>query len=92
MSKQVKNTVAVLAFTISKKAQLPAIRVTEQPILLTKGKINGPGHKFSKYFRYKGAGKSRTRSCPRPRKAFMKTSISHREQLQFGCGKINIMK
>ena len=38
-------------FSISKKTQLPAIRITEQPILLTKGKIDHPGYKFSKYFR-----------------------------------------
>ena len=30
-------------------AQLPAITMTEQPILLTVGKINPPGNKFSKY-------------------------------------------
>ena len=30
-------------FLISKKAQLPTIRITEQPILLTKSKINRPG-------------------------------------------------
>ena len=38
-------------FSISEKAQLPAIRITEQPMLLTKRKINGPVKKFSKYFR-----------------------------------------
>ena len=38
-------------FAISKKAQLPAIRITEQHILPTKRKINRPGYKFSKYFR-----------------------------------------
>ena len=39
-------------FSISKKAhELPAIRITEQPILITKSKINRPGYKFSKYFR-----------------------------------------
>ena len=38
-------------FSISKKTQIPAIRITEQPILLTKSKINRPGYKFSKYFR-----------------------------------------
>ena len=38
-------------FSISKKAQLPAIRITEQPILLTKSTINRTGYKFSKYFR-----------------------------------------
>ena len=27
-------------FLLNKKAQLPAIRITEQPILLTKSKIN----------------------------------------------------
>ena len=53
--------------SISKKAQLPAIRITEQPIQLTKNKINCPGYKFSKYFRYMRAVKSRTRSRPRPR-------------------------
>ena len=37
-------------FSISKKAQLPAIRITERPILLTKSKINLPGCKFAKYF------------------------------------------
>ena len=36
-------------FSISKKAQLPAIRILEQPILLTKSKINCTGYKFSKY-------------------------------------------
>ena len=51
MSKKVKNTVAVLHFLISEKAQLPATRITGQPMLLTKGKINRPGYKFSKYFR-----------------------------------------
>ena len=63
MTKQVKTKVAVLAFF----DQLPAIRMTEQPILLTKSKINRPGHKFSKYFHEKWAVKSRTRSRPRPR-------------------------
>ena len=43
--------VAVLAFFDSKKAQLPAIIITEEPILLTKSKINRPAYKFSKYFR-----------------------------------------
>ena len=37
-------------FSISKKAQLPAIRRTEQPILLTNRELNCPGYKFSKYF------------------------------------------
>ena len=32
------------------KAPLPATRITEKPILLTKSKINRPGYKFSKYF------------------------------------------
>ena len=50
MSKQVNNTVAVLAFFDQKKAQLPALRITEQPILLTKSKINCMGNKFPKYF------------------------------------------
>ena len=30
-------------FSISEKAQLPAMRITEQPRLVTKRKINGPG-------------------------------------------------
>ena len=52
MSKQVTNTVAVLAFFDQGKAhQLPAISITEQPMLLTKGKINRTGYKFSKCFR-----------------------------------------
>ena len=38
-------------FSISKKAQLPATRITEQPVLLTKSKINRPCYKFSTYFR-----------------------------------------
>ena len=33
----------------SKKAHLPAIRITEQPVLLTKSKINCTGYAFSKY-------------------------------------------
>ena len=37
-------------FSNSKRAQLPAIKITEQPILLINGKINRPGYKFSKYF------------------------------------------
>ena len=49
-------------FSISKKAQLPAIRKTEQPILLTKSEGNRPGYNFSEYFRQKRALKSRTRS------------------------------
>ena len=38
-------------FSISKKPQLPAIGITEKPILLTKSKINRPSYKFSKCFR-----------------------------------------
>ena len=33
-------------FSIIKKAQLPAIRITKQPILLKKSRINRPGCKF----------------------------------------------
>ena len=51
LSKQGKNTVAVWHFSIKKKAQLPAIRITEQPLLLTKRKINCLCYKCSKYFR-----------------------------------------
>ena len=40
MSKQFKITVAVLAFFDQQKAQLPAIRITEQLILLTKRNID----------------------------------------------------
>ena len=50
MSKQVKTTVAVFAFSINENAQLPAIRITEQARLLTKRKIEGPGEKFSIFF------------------------------------------
>ena len=51
MSKQVKNTAAVSAFFDEQKinAQLPAIRITQQPILLTKRKINRLGYKCLKY-------------------------------------------
>ena len=54
-------------FSISRKAQLPAIRITEQPMLLTKSKTNHPRYKFFKYFRSKQAVKSHTRSRPLPR-------------------------
>ena len=54
-------------FLISKKAQLPAMRIAEQPILLTKSKMDRPDYKFSKYFRKKRAVKSCTRSRLRPR-------------------------
>ena len=40
MSKQFKITVAVLAFFDQQKAQLAAIRITEQLILLTKRNID----------------------------------------------------
>ena len=68
MSKKSPTRKQFWHFSISKKAQLPAIRipVTEQPMLLTKGKINRPGYKL-KYFRLKQAVKSRTRSRSRPR-------------------------
>ena len=45
-------------FSISKKVTFPAIRLTEQPTLLTKSKINRPGYESSKYFRQKRAVKS----------------------------------
>jgi len=54
--KEVRNTVAVFALIIfsinqkAKRAQLPAMRTTEQPMLLTKSKSNCPGYKFSTYF------------------------------------------
>ena len=50
-------------FSISKKVKLPAIKITEQPTLLTKSKINRPGNESSKYI----FAKSRTLSRPRPR-------------------------
>mgnify|MGYP007058668627 CR=1 FL=1 len=66
VSKQVKNIVAVLA--ISKWAQFPAIRITKQPMLLTKRKINRQGYKFwSINFCQKQSAKSRTCSRPHPR-------------------------
>ena len=43
VSKQVKVEVAVLAFFNQRKAQLPAIRINEQPMMITKRKINRPG-------------------------------------------------
>ena len=54
-------------FSSSKKAQFVAIRITEQPILLTKSKSNHHVNKFSKNFHQQQAIKSRTRPCPRPR-------------------------
>ena len=50
MSKQVTNTVAVMALFDQEKAQLSAIRITEQPRVLAKSKINRPSNKLSKYF------------------------------------------
>ena len=47
MSKQVTNTVAFLAFFDQGKAQLPLLRITEQPILLAKSKIDRASYKFS---------------------------------------------
>ena len=40
-----------LAFFEQQKAQLPAMRRTEQHILLTESKINRQGYKFATYFR-----------------------------------------
>ena len=54
-------------FLMSKKAQLPAMRITEQPLLLTKSKIKRTGDKFPWYFCYKRAVKTRTRCRPRRR-------------------------
>ena len=51
MSKQVNNAVVVLAFFDQEKAHLSAVRITEQPMLLTKSKFNHQGYNFSKYFR-----------------------------------------
>ena len=36
-------------FSLSKRAQLRAIRITEQPILLTMSKVNPPRYKFSNF-------------------------------------------
>ena len=49
-----RTRLQVWDFSISKKALLPEIRITEQPIQLTLGKINRPGYKFSKCFRKNG--------------------------------------
>ena len=43
--KQLTNTVVVWEFFYQEKAQLPAIRMTEEPMLLTKSKISRPGYK-----------------------------------------------
>ena len=68
MSKQVKNTVAVLAFFDQQKGSVTSKKkIAEQPILLTKSNTDRPDYKFSKYFRKKRAVKSRTRSRPCPR-------------------------
>ena len=39
--------VTVLTYSIIKKVQLPAKRITEQPILSTKSMVNRPCYKFS---------------------------------------------
>ena len=41
-------------FSISEKAQLPAIRIFEKPMLLTKRKINGLGKNFLSSFAKNG--------------------------------------
>ena len=48
LSKQNKSTTRLQFwhFLMSNKAQLPAIRITEEPILLTKTKIKRTGYKF----------------------------------------------
>ena len=51
LSKQVKNQKLFWHFSISKKAHLPAIRITEQPVALTKSKINFLGYKLSIFFK-----------------------------------------
>ena len=71
---QVKNTVGVLTFF----DQQNGIRVTDQPILLTKRKINRTGYKFLKYFRYKRAVKSRTRSRPCPRMSMVTGQVARK--------------
>ena len=48
---QVINNVSVLAIFEQEKAQLPAIRICEKPMLPTKSTINHPGYKISRYFR-----------------------------------------
>ena len=58
MSKQVHNTVAILAFLDQqRKAQLTAMRITEQPILLTKSKINRMGLNFQSIYAKNGQSK-----------------------------------
>ena len=37
------------SFSLSKRAQLPAIGITELTILLTMSKVNRPGYKFSNF-------------------------------------------
>ena len=69
MTKQVENTAAVGIFLSSKKAQLPAMRITEQPRVLTKSKINRSGCKFSTYSGVSlsfGVGGSRSRVSGQP--------------------------
>ena len=41
-----KNTIVVFHFSICKRAQLPATRITEQSTLLTKSKIDRLCYKF----------------------------------------------
>ena len=46
VTKQVENRTAVLAFFDQQNGSVVSNRISEQPILETKGKINGPGCKF----------------------------------------------
>ena len=54
-----------MTFFDQQTTQLPAIRITEQPLLLIKNNINRLGYKFITYFRKKWAVRSRIRSRPR---------------------------
>ena len=57
VSKQVRNTVVVLAFFVQQIGSVTSNK-NEQHTLLPKSKINHPSFKFSKYFRLKWAVKS----------------------------------
>ena len=65
--KKVTNTVAGLSLLNQESAQLSAIKIPEQTMVLTKSKVNLPEVFILLVFHLKLPVKSRTRSRPRPR-------------------------
>ena len=92
MSKQVKEHGSSFGyFSICKKTQLPAVRISDEVLLLTKSKSNRSGYKFSKYLRKKRAVKSRTRSRPRIQRSPIKVKLGRLQFMQAGGQSDNLM-